>query len=65
MQAAQFRSAARLVWGRFSTMSEQFHTLDLTTTPAPAEVLQARLAAHQTQDQAAATVGLGAAIRWS
>jgi hypothetical protein len=46
-------------------MPEQFQALDLTTPVAPAEVLQARLAAHQTQDQAAATVGLGAAIRWS
>jgi hypothetical protein len=40
-------------------------SLDLNTCPSPDAVLSARLLAGQTQEQAAATVGLGAAIRWS
>ena len=33
--------------------------------PTPEQVLAARQAAEQTQEEAAATVGLGGGIRWS
>ena len=35
------------------------------TQPRPEDVLQARLAAQHSQEEAAATVGLGGGIRWS
>ena len=39
--------------------------IDMTTPPTPDDVLQARQAAGQTQEEAAAVVGLSGGIRWS